>query len=197
MPSLASAFASVPGVIIIGAGMPSGSARRSASLMSVTIGASAGHSMGGTASTGSTLHLVPGDVAQLVDERRLVGARQRPNVDLRLPAAGDHVHLLPDADHRRGDRVAQHGVDRAAQDRVGDAPIEGGLHGGFVASRCRLGHRSRPRAARNSRTTPMSRAGWCSAARRLTAAASLTVGLSACGMLPWPGRAGGASAASR
>ncbi len=61
---------------------------------------------------------------ELRQQRFLVRPRKRAHIDLRLAAAGDHVHLLADVDHRGGDRVAQHGGQRAAHDRVLDACLQ-------------------------------------------------------------------------
>ena len=63
--------------------------------MRPTISASAGHSTAGRLTTGSTVALVADDVLQVREERRLVGARQRADVDLRLAGAGMTFTFLP------------------------------------------------------------------------------------------------------
>ncbi len=84
----------------------------------------------------------------------LVGAGQGADVDFGLAGPGDDVHLLADVDDVGRHRVTQHGVQGAAQDRVGDTDLELIANGILVARLRRPDHGAQAQRLEESRARP-------------------------------------------
>jgi hypothetical protein len=186
MPSIASALASVPGVIIIAAAVASESAARNASRMRVTISASAGASTDGMAITASTCTSPPA-----------VAASSRRNASWSVPGSvltSISASPLPAMTFifwptwiTFGERVSR-SIASSERRMTGSSTRRSSAAAAASGSAsARRATSPSPSASKKLATTSVTRAGRPACARRVTAAASLTAGLSSCGIEPWPG----------